>query len=173
MHQRVSQAHPLPVAFGKLADDSPAHFRQAALGDDGLDPLACAPTAQALEAGAEPQILLAPACRDERVVLRHVADAAAHFVRLGGNVQPRHAGRAGSRRNETGKNAHGGAFARAVGAEQADDFAALDRKGQARHGGVSRVALGQIFNLDHHGHFAPSKTGHPAHYRSLTSANSS
>ena len=43
------------------------------------------------------------------------------------HVQARHAHRAGGRRQETGKNPHGRALARAVGAEQADDFARARR----------------------------------------------
>ena len=40
MHQRVGKPDALAITFGKLPDDSFADIRQAALLDDGIDPLA-------------------------------------------------------------------------------------------------------------------------------------
>ena len=65
------------------------------------------------------------------------------------DIQARHAHRAGGGRQEAGQDAHGGALARAVGAEQADDLAAPDREGDIRYRGVARVALGQVGDFNH------------------------
>ena len=48
MHQRVRQADALPIAFGELADDAPAHIGQAALFHDR------APRARANAASPDP-----------------------------------------------------------------------------------------------------------------------
>ena len=48
------------------------------------------------------------------------------------------------------KNPHRRAFARAVWAEQADDFAARDRERNAVHGRPARIALRQIGHFNHH-----------------------
>ena len=149
MHQRVRQTDALPVAFRKLADDAAAHVRQAALLHHRRDALAGTPPAEALEPRAEFQVFPHAHFGVQRVVLRHVADAAAHLRRLMKHVEARHARRAARRRQEAGQNAHRRAFARAVRAEQADDFAARDRERDVRHRRAARVAFGQIGNFNH------------------------
>jgi hypothetical protein len=149
MDERVRQSDTLAVAFGKVADDRPVHIRQAALFHDRVHALARTFPGQALQLGAKPQILPHPHLRMQRIVLRHVADAAANLPRVRENIQARHARRAGGGRQEAGEDAHRGAFARAVRAEQADDLAAPDREGKIRYGGVARVAFGQVLNFNH------------------------
>ena len=149
MHQRVRQADALPVAFGKLADDAAAHVRQAALFHHRVHALARTPPAEALEPRAEFQVFPHAHFGIERIVFRHVTDAPAHFVRFVKNVEARHAHRAARRRQETGQNPHRRAFARAVRAEQADDFAARDRERDVRHRRAARIALRQIRHFNH------------------------
>ncbi len=114
MHQGVGQADPLAVSFGKMADDPLADLAQAALGDDRIDPFARTAVAQPFEPRPKFQVFPHPHVVVQRIVLRHVANTAAHLVGLRKNIQSRHPGRAGGRRHEAGKDAHGGAFARAV-----------------------------------------------------------
>src|SRR5689334_964507 len=60
-----------------------------------------------------------------------------------------HANLAFRRRQEAAKHADGGGFARAVGAEEAEDFAAADLKGNMVGGRESAVADHEITGLDH------------------------
>ena len=85
----------------------------------------------------------------QRVVLRHITDAAAHLIRLREHIQARHSHGARGRRQVTGKNAHRRALARPIGAEQPDDLAPPDRKRYVRHRGIARVAFGQAGDFDH------------------------
>ena len=62
--------------------------------------------------------------------------------------KPIDAGGAGGRRDQGGQHADEGGFARAVGPEQAEHFAVLDRKAQAVHGAEVAKTLGQVFNFD-------------------------
>ena len=52
-------------------------------------------------------------------------------------------------RNDAGQTAQGGGLARAIRADQADDFAGLDGKRKFVHGGEFAVKFGKTFNLDH------------------------
>jgi hypothetical protein len=88
--QRVGQADPLAVALGEVADDLFGNVLQAALGQDGVHPLAGTPPAEPLQPGAELEILPHPHLVVEGVVLRHVADAAAGFQRLGEDIVAGH-----------------------------------------------------------------------------------
>ena len=62
----------------------------------------------------------------DRRGLRQIANVAADFERIVENIKARNARRARSGRHVSGKDAHGGGLARAVGAEKTEDFAFLD-----------------------------------------------
>ena len=149
MHQRVRQTDPLLVTLGKLADDAPVHLRQPALLHHRGHALARTPPVKALEPRAEFQVFPHAHFGIQRIVFRHVTDAAAHFLRLVKHIEARDAHRAGRRRQETRKNPHGRAFARAIRSEQADNFAARDRERNARHRRATGVAFRQIRHCNH------------------------
>ncbi len=128
MHQGIPEADTLPVALGKLADDFPADVRQATLFHDNVHPFTEAFADQALEPGAEFKVFAHAHLGIKRIVFRHVTDAAAHFIGLGENIETGDANGPGSRGHETGEDAHGGALACAIAAEQADNFPASDGK---------------------------------------------
>src|SRR5688572_14206436 len=84
-----------------------------------------------------------------RVVLRHVSDAPPNIVSLVIDIVTRHTHCAGAGRHEGGENAHDGALARTIGAEQADDLATPHRKRNIGHRDAAGVALGEVYDLDH------------------------
>ena len=69
--------------------------------------------------------------------------------RVTNDVMAADANRSARGRNDAGKTAQRGGLARAVRADQADDFAGLDGKRQIVHGGEFAVKLGEAFNLNH------------------------
>ena len=86
--------------FEKLAEEA-AEVRLI-LRDQGsgaigsvIIPLAGLFPAETLETGAKLEVLAHTHFRMERIVLRHVADAAADFIRLGKDIEARHANGAG------------------------------------------------------------------------------
>lgn len=149
MDQGIRQPHPLPEPLGELPDHPPAHFGQPALFHDHIHARARMFAAQAFQPGPELQVFPHPHVIVQRVVLRHIPDAAAHFVGLRKNIQPGHPHGAGSRRQVAGQDAHRGALARPVGAQQTHDFAPPDREGDVRNSRIARVALGQVGDFDH------------------------
>ena len=121
--QRIGEADTLLVTLRQMANDAMADVLQPALFHHRVHPLAGLGAAQTLQAGAKSQILLHPHVAMQRVVLRHVADAPAHFIRLGENIEARHAHRAAGGRHEAGQHAHDGALPGAIRPEQAHDLA--------------------------------------------------
>jgi hypothetical protein len=85
--------------------------------------------------------------RFDRRELAGETDPAPHRERLGDDVAAEHAGPAGRRAQQRGQDPHERRLARAVGAEQAEDGAGLDREIEAVEGDdVSEVvahALGE------------------------------
>ena len=77
----------------------------------------------------------------ERDVFRHVAEMRARLERLLENVEAGDRGAAGSRRHETGENAHRGALARAVRPEKAHDLALADFEIQILDGRLPGVSV--------------------------------
>ena len=149
VHQRVRQSDALAVAFGKLPDDAPAHVRQTALLHHRRHALARFFPAEAFQPRAEFQIFAHAHFGIQRIVFRHETDPPPHLVRLVKNIEARHARRAARRRHEARKNPHRRAFARAVRAEQADDFAARDRERNVADRRAAGVTLRQIGNFNH------------------------
>jgi hypothetical protein len=82
--------------------------------------------AQAVGAGEEGQVLADREVGIEREALRHVADALAQALGLGGDVDPGHPGASLRGRREPAQHADQGGLAGAVGPEQAEDLAPPD-----------------------------------------------
>ena len=135
--QRLGKPHTLTVALGQVADQALLHALQARAGRGVRH---CGGTirlfAGALQLGNEQQILLHGHLLIQRRQLRQVADAGLSRGGLVGDVVAVDFDRAVRGRNVAGNNVHGGRFARAVGAEQAEDLAVAHRKGQIFNGRV-------------------------------------
>ena len=96
---------------------------------------------------------------DEEAVRRHLAVTRRAFRQiaqhaLGGDrvvhdIVPAHAGATGCRREEPGDHLHGGGFAGAVRAEEAEHAAWFEFETDAIDGGQLAVALGQLPGFDH------------------------
>src|SRR5208283_845863 len=89
--------------------------------------------------------------------LRHVANLLAHCFRLLGYVNPRHPRPSGSGPKQAAENTYSRGFARAVGAEEAEDLATVRLEADAVHRHKGSKALGQVF--DHHGWLASVHKG--------------
>src|ERR1039458_9778799 len=105
--------------------------------------------AQAFQPCAKLQVLPHPHVMVQWIVLRHVTDAAPHFIRLLANIQSSHAHGARARRQVAGENPHGRALAGSILAQQSDNLAPPDRERYVRDGGMARVPLGQVSNFYH------------------------
>ena len=148
VHERIGQADSLAIAFGQMADDLAAHLGQTALLHDRLGPFAAPANAQTLQPGPELEVFAHPHVEMQRIILRHVTNAAAHFVGLGEHVEARHPRGAESGRQVAGQDAHRGALARAIRAEETDDLAPLHGEGDPVHRRVAGITLGQILDLN-------------------------
>ena len=84
-----------------------------------------------------------------RGVLRQVAEQALRGHRVLHHVVAADRDPAGRRRNEARHHAHGGGLARAVGSQEAQHLAALDRERNVVHRELGPERLGQVFDLDH------------------------
>src|SRR5262249_27748844 len=135
--------------LGQGADELPADVGQPAAREDVVDALAPPRAVDALDAGAEVQVLDDAHLRVQRAVLRHVADAPPDLDRLPEDVQAVDGGLAGGGRHVAGQDAHGGRFAGAVGAEEAHDLAARHVEGYLPDGRVIAVVLGEVAYVNH------------------------
>ncbi len=145
----IGQADALAVAFREGLDHLAAHAVEAAGVDDLADAAAGVAVAEALELGAEFQVFPDAHVLVERDVFRHVADFAAGLDGLAEDVEAGDGGGAGGGRQVAGEHPQGGGFARAVGAEEADDFAAGHGKGDAADRFVAGVSFGELRDFDH------------------------
>ena len=91
-------------------------------------PLLLRAAGQAVGAAEEPQVLAHAEIAVERELLRHVADARARRRRGMAQVSPGDAQGAVAGRQQAAQHAEGGGLARAVGAQQAEHLAPLDRE---------------------------------------------
>src|SRR5439155_7768411 len=117
IYQGVSQADALAVTLGELADDTPAHLGQSALLHDPINPLTATFAAKPFETGAKFEVFAHAHVIMQRIIFGHVTDAAADFIGIVEHVEAGNPDRAGSSGQIAGENAHGGAFAGAIGTE--------------------------------------------------------
>ena len=82
-------------------------------------------------------------------MFRHITEVRPCLERLLKNIEPGNSGATGSWRHEARQNAHGGGLASAVRPQKTHDFAFTDFEIQILDRGLARIALGQIFNLNH------------------------
>ena len=85
----------------------------------------------------------------ERRAIRQIADLGAHLVRLFDHVEPADADGSARRQEVAGENAQRRGLAGAVQAEQPDDLAALDLRGNRADDPPVAVVLEKILDFDH------------------------
>jgi hypothetical protein len=80
--------------------------------------------------------------------LGHVSDAALDGFGIANNVKAEDRGRTGRGFEDAAEHADDGGFTGAVGAEQTEDFAALDGEGDVVNGDELAEAAGEVGELD-------------------------
>ncbi len=85
----------------------------------------------------------------EREFLGHVAEPGTGGAGGAIEIQPSDAGLSGGRPQEAAHHLECGGFARAVGAEQAEDLTPADAEGNVVSGGEAAELLGQLVGFDH------------------------
>ena len=112
---------------------------------------ACAALRHAVDAGDEVEVLADRQVFPEREALRHVADAALDLAALLADVVAEAGAGAGVRRQQPAHDADRGRLAAAVGAEEAEDLAALDLQRQVVDDVLVAEALVQPAHVDRPG----------------------
>src|ERR1039458_3152705 len=139
----IEEEHPRSMQRG-LGDFQPADhpagilaYQTAAVRGQAHE-LQCLPDAplllavrQVVEFGEDEQVLVSGERTIHGYRLRHITDGAANADRLRGDGETGHARLARGGRQQRGEHLDRGGLARPVGAEQAEDFAGIDRKGQS------------------------------------------
>ncbi len=139
---REALAHALAVG---------AHHVVAAVAElEALEQLVDARLAvlDAVHVGVEAQVLLRGEVEVEHRVVRDEADGAAHRHGVLAHVVAGHLDAAGARREQRGQHAQRGRLAGAVGAEDAQEAAALEAEGEALQHLAAAERLAQALDLD-------------------------
>ena len=171
MQHRAPQRQPLFPADGQgtrgslLAAFQPCHVQRPgqALGKNF--------GGNAVQPGKKAEILDNLQVVVEGKFLRHVANLLPHCFRLLGDVNPRYPCVPGSGKEQAAEYTDGRGFARAVGAQEAEDLATMRPEADAVHRDKVSEALSQVF--DHYGGFASIHIGFasPAVSGSLSTAD--
>ncbi len=149
MNHGIRQADTLPVALGKIRDDLALHVPQIAEVEHVRDALLQAAAGDFLQRPPVGQILAHAHVGVEGGVFGQVADVLPGAQGIRKDIITSHFRATGRRRQVAGQHLHRGAFARAIGAEKADDFALGDFETDLVHRRHAAIALGKVFNFDH------------------------
>lgn len=136
-HAAGERHHRLVGAVGEVHHVE--HLAHPARDRGGLD---------AVQLGVQAQVLRGGEVAVERRVLEDETDVAAHGVAPRGHVEAADVGGAGGRGDQRAEHVDGRALAGAVGAEEAEDLAAVDRERHAPDGLDVPVGLGEVDDLD-------------------------
>ena len=161
---RVGEPGALAIAARDVADQLVADIEHARALHRALDVALALLARDALQRRAVAQVFLDAKVGIQRHVLGQVADVLAHIQRLRPHIEPGDAHVARTRGVEAGEHANRRRLARPVGAEEADDFAALHFKGQAVDGRRGAELLTEVANRDHHA-VAATQRAHVVHAR--------
>ena len=144
----AAQRQPLLPAARKLAGQAmPVRLQAVAI--YGLFDLASAGLGiEAVNLRVEAQILQNRKIVIEGKFLAHVADALAHRVGIGADVNAIHPGAAAGQRQNAAQHLDDRGLAAAVGAEEAEDFARLDAQAHAIHGSDLAEFADHVFRDD-------------------------
>ena len=149
MHQRLGNADPLAVALGQVADDATADLSQAAGFNDGADRAFAFRPGDIFCLGHKIQKALNRQVGIYRHPFGEIADQLFDLVGVADDIMVADTGPPRGGRKEAGQNAHGGAFPGPVRAQETDDLATGDLKGDIVNGQDGAEALGHVFNANH------------------------
>ncbi len=124
----------------------------------------------AIDAAEELEILLDREIAIERELLRHVADVLAHAFRIAGDIDAGDDGAASARPQQAAEDADDGRLPRAIGTEEAHDFALGDLEAHMVDGDEIAEPLDQLIGHDLGRAVRTSLLGH-AHVASSVSSN--
>ncbi len=134
MHQRGGHREPLLVAFGQLARINVQDGPQAEFVDGPRDAIPALLAPQAIRPAEEAQVLPAAELAVQRKLLRHIAHAAACRRGRMAQIVAGDVHAAFADRQQPAQHAERRALACAVGAQQTENFAHADVKGDAFDG---------------------------------------
>ena len=154
-HQRARQGHPLALATGEFAGIALGVLAQMHQAQGLLDAAGEFSARHLAHAQAEGDVVAHRHVREQRIALKDHPEAAAG--RLGvGDVLAVEQDAPAADLDEAGDHLQGGGLAAAGGAEQGDEFAALDGQGRTGHRVAVAVALAEIVeSQESHGRNAP------------------
>ena len=138
----------LAIALGEGADELALDLGQPAAFEDIVDAFAALPAVDALDAGAEVEVFVDAHFFIEGAAFGHVADLGANGDRVPENIEPGDGGAAGGRGEIASQDAHGGGFARPVGAEEADDLAGRHVEADVADRGIVAIVFRQIADVN-------------------------
>ena len=144
----LGDADALAEAFGEFADDAVAFASEVADFHDFGDARGEAAAGEFLEASAIVEVFGDAHVLGERVVFGHVTDEAFDFLRARGDGDAVDERDAGGGWEVAGEDAHGGGFAGAVGAEEAEDFAAPHGEAEVVDRRVASVGFHEVLDFD-------------------------
>ena len=128
MEKGLGNAHPLPVALGKFADEPMRNIRDAAALNYLINLTLPFAARNALYFSKKLKIGKNRHIKIERHCFREVAQSPADFKRVFQCIIAADARRAAGLGEKTGKDAHGGCFPGAVWSEKPHNFPLLYRK---------------------------------------------
>ena len=143
LDQRVGDAEALAHAAGVRLGLAVGGVLEADLVEQLVDPGLRDGPGDAVELGGVAQVLAAREAAVEPDVVGQVADLALDRERLAGRIQADDADDAAGRLGEAEQHEHGRRLARAVGPQEAEDLAGVDREVERVDRGEVAVLLGQ------------------------------
>ena len=149
MDERLRQTDALLVAFRQLAGQPVRHVVDPRARHDVLDALAPLVSRHPFYSGDEIEILDDAHVGIERRRFRQVAGAPLGLERLVEDVEPGDNRLAFGGRHEPRQDPHRRRLAGPVGAEKAEDFAALDAEADIVDRGDAAVAFREVLDLNH------------------------
>ena len=135
VNQHARQAEPLLHAAAQRADERALLFRQADQFQNIVDGFFALRGGNFVARAEEIEVLGHFHVLIHAEKIRHVTDDMAHGVGFADDIVAKDFGRAGGRREKSGEDAQRGGFARAIGADEAEQIAAVD-------GQVERIERG-------------------------------
>lgn len=144
----VGDPDALAKAFGELANDAVLGAKEVAAFEGVLDGATSLREWDFFNLGSVFEVLAYAEVERQRVVLRHVADAALDEMWIGGNGHPANLGDSGGRSIIAGEDSHGGRLAGSIGTEEADDLPFFNFEADAIYGVDLAEALVELFDFD-------------------------
>ena len=149
VQQGLGEAGAVAVAFRQGIDRLVGHALQEAGRDGAFHGVVAGVAGEPADLGAEAEEAADRHVVVERGGLGQVADLAFRRGGVADDGDAADLGIAGGRRQEAGDHPHGGGFAGAVGAEEAEHFAFPDGKREVIDGGLLSELFRQVLDFDH------------------------